>query len=230
MRVQSYSIIDVLLQFLRRSSALITVGMLLLLGISQLWQHAVWASKGMEIPGDAIRIRILANSDSTFDQQVKADVQGQVSQLVQSWGEMPETHDEAYTLISSKLPAIEKRVNDVLVREKTGYRGKIELGNAVFPDKIFHGDAYEAGEYETLLITLGDGNGGNWWCVLFPPLCLTAAVALDDADAAGTSASASVSGASNTSDVSGEVEKPKAKFLIWTLIEKLFAWLASLFG
>ena len=54
----------------------------------------------------------------------------------------------------------------------TGINYDINFGNNYFPDKIYKGIKYEEGNYESLVITLGNGLGHNWWCVLFPPLCL----------------------------------------------------------
>ena len=56
--------------------------------------------------------------------------------------------------------------------KNTEYSYKIDYGMHDFPEKKYKGITYEAGEYESLLVTLGEGKGDNWWCVLFPPLCL----------------------------------------------------------
>lgn len=129
------------------------------------------------IPSDAIRIRILANSNSAFDQQVKRHVQAEVSSLIVSWGPMPESRNEARAFILSRLPDVRKTVEEALRHFGVTYGSKAVLGKVSFPEKIFGGRTYAAGDYEALRITLGEGVGANWWCVLFPPLCLTAATA-----------------------------------------------------
>jgi len=76
------------------------------------------------------------------------------------------SHDEAKKNIISYIPNIDKTMK----KYDTSY--EINYGNNYFPEKEYKGVTYKAGEYESLVITLGDGLGDNWWCVLFPPLCL----------------------------------------------------------
>lgn len=181
----------------------------------------VAASLGDVIPEDAIRIRIIANSDKKADQSAKNKVRDEIASYIQSWGGMPDTHDEAYALIKSRLNDIQGIVDRELNELGVSYEGVAELGEVPFPEKTFDGESYEPGNYEALRITLGKGKGTNWWCVLFPPLCLTAATADEDAGAASEVRTASAG--------DGD-EAPKAKFFLWELLEKLFAFLGSLFG
>ena len=181
------------------------------------------------IPEDAIRIRIIANSDKKTDQSVKNKVRDEVATYIAAWGGMPDNHDEAYALIKSHLAGIQEIVDDKLVELGVSYKGVAELGEVPFPEKTFGGESYEAGTYEALRITLGKGDGANWWCVLFPPLCLTAATAKDDAGAASEVRTVSSAGGSSAAADDGDGE-PKAKFFLWELLEKLFAFLGSLFG
>ncbi|MFC4303534.1 stage II sporulation protein R [Cohnella boryungensis] len=186
------------------------------------------ASAGEPIPEDAIRIRIIANSDSAEDQAVKNKVRAQIAAYIRTWGGMPETHDEAYELIESRLPRIQRLVDKKLNELKAPYEGVAELGVVPFPEKSFEDAVYEAGNYEALRITLGDGSGANWWCVLFPPLCLTAATAKEDKASGNAVKSASSAEASGTQ--AGAEEAPKAKFFLWELLQQLFSFIASLFS
>lgn len=204
------------------------------------------------IPDEAIRIRIIAQSDSEEDQAVKRAVRDRVSALIESWGPMPSTIDAARSLIRSHLADVQKTAERTLEEKGADYGATVELAKVPFPDKTFEGTDYPAGEYEALRITLGQGTGANWWCVLFPPLCLTAATAKDDpapaADAKATSAVTSGEKPAKITKTSGEAkvqaeaaagadrndagesDKPKTAFFLWILIEKLFAWLGSLFS
>ncbi|WEK53984.1 MAG: stage II sporulation protein R [Candidatus Cohnella colombiensis] len=179
------------------------------------------ASADSTIPEDAIRIRIIANSDSTYDQQLKSKVRDDIATFIESWGEMPATQPEVLALIQDHLSNIQSRVDTMLKDAGASYDGTAELGEVPFPEKAFEGASYEAGNYLALRITLGEGNGANWWCVLFPPLCLTAAQAPDDQAQATQSAD---------QQISVEDDQPKAKFFLWELLEKLFAFIASLFS
>jgi stage II sporulation protein R len=185
------------------------------------------------IPQDAIRIRIVANSDDPFDQQVKREVQSRIASEIASWGEMPGTHDEAKALVASHLTDVQAAADQVLEGRKAGYGAEVRLGDTPFPAKTFGGREYAAGNYEALYIQLGSGQGANWWCVLFPPLCLTAAVAADG-DAAVAQSPAGAVGQGDADSVDGQAPvddmsaKPKPKFFIWTMLQKLGAWLKAM--
>ncbi len=124
------------------------------------------------IPDEAIRLRILANSDSEADQALKREVRDRVNEEISKWVEDITDIDEARERIQSRVPEIEAIVADVLADEKKGENFQVEYRkNVTFPMKIYGSYLYPAGEYEAVLITLGKGEGANWWCVLFPPLC-----------------------------------------------------------
>ncbi|XID91163.1 stage II sporulation protein R [Paenibacillaceae bacterium WGS1546] len=180
-----------------------------------------FASAGSEktIPEDAIRIRIVANSDKEADQSVKNKVKSAVAAYIESWGAMPGTREEARELIASRMPGIQRLVDEKLDELQAPYEGVAELAEVPFPARTFQGESYAAGDYEALRIQLGQGKGANWWCVLFPPLCLTAATAKADP--------AEASAAEGTDADAGE---PKAKFFLWEMLEKLFSFLGSLFS
>lgn len=209
--------------FFRQASKLIVILVALFLCLTGIIAQLASASSGDAIPEDAIRIRIIANSDKDSDQSVKNNVRDEVATFIESWGTMPSTHDEARDLIKKNLPRIQRMVNDSLKEAGVSYGGKVVLAKVPFPEKTFKGSEYSAGDYEALRITLGKGEGKNWWCVLFPPLCLTAATASDDKASGTAEAGKSASGVS-------EAEEPKAKFFLWEVLQKLFAFIASLFS
>ena len=118
------------------------------------------------IPNNAIRFRVIANSDSVEDQMKKMEIKSAVENKV-------------YALINGENNAIEVRniiegnidtIKDIVEEYNVPYN--INYGNNYFPSKTYKGVMYPAGNYESLVITLGDGVGANFWCVLFPPLCL----------------------------------------------------------
>ncbi|SFB47018.1 stage II sporulation protein R [Cohnella sp. OV330] len=230
---------------------------LLLIGLSGFSTLAVnRASADAEgddtIPNQAIRIRIIANSDSDRDQAIKREVRDDVSALIESWGEMPGTIEEARALIRSRLADVEAVANKSLKGSKAGYGEKTELAVVDFPAKTFEGKKYPAGQYEALRITLGKGGGANWWCVLFPPLCLAASVKADDQAASDAKQTAKQTAAAQKDDQGSAAkikkasanaaqedgviaaavpaEKPKAEFFLLVLLEKLFSFIGSLFS
>ncbi|MHA6481405.1 stage II sporulation protein R [Paenibacillus sp. strain BS8-2] len=195
-----------------------------------------------DIPTEAIRLRILANSDSAADQLVKRIVRDEVVKAMNGWATGQQSIEEARLTIQSKLPELQGIVADVLASRGFAYTSSSELGLVDFPTKMYGNKVYPAGQYEALLITIGEGKGQNWWCVLFPPLCFVdaatgeasaaEATVADDSAAADTTLKAGAdeadagSAAEQTAD-SGEA--PKAKFFIWEMIEKLINWIKSLF-
>lgn len=129
-----------------------------------------------DIPQDAIRLRILANSDTANDQWIKHKVRDAVVEQMNQWVAGPQTVEEARETIRSRLPELETLVGDVLTLYGYTYGAQVELGRVPFPTKMYGDKVYPAGDYEALRISLGKGAGQNWWCVLFPPLCFVDAV------------------------------------------------------
>ncbi|WP_432447532.1 stage II sporulation protein R [Bacillus cereus] len=124
------------------------------------------------IPKEAVRLRILANSDSDKDQALKRKVRDEVKAQIDGWVADLTSFEEARKVIQSHIPKIEKTVENTLKREgsKDSFQVKFSK-NVKFPTKVYGNFIYPAGEYEAVLITIGEGEGANWWCVLFPPMC-----------------------------------------------------------
>ncbi|HLS60667.1 MAG TPA: stage II sporulation protein R [Virgibacillus sp.] len=132
------------------------------------------------IPDEAIRLRILAHSDDDKDQEVKRLVRDAVSDQISGWVEHMDDIDEARQVIQDRLPEITETAAKVLANVDDEKLLEVDYGeNVTFPMKLYDTYLYPEGEYEAVLITIGDGQGANWWCVLFPPLCF-----LDFADGA----------------------------------------------
>ena len=124
------------------------------------------------IPDEAIRIRVIANSNSEYDQSIKNKVKENVEYNMYNF--LKETTDinEARSIIINNIDHVEKDINDVLQKENYKLPFKINFGLNYFPQKEFKGITYNEGYYESVVVTLGEGLGDNWWCVLFPPLCM----------------------------------------------------------
>lgn len=191
------------------------------------------AVAGGQIPQEAIRLRILANSDSAADQLVKRLVRDEIVKAMNSWVTAPQTIEEARQTIIDHMPEIEQITANVLQSRGFDYMSSAELGMVPFPTKMYGNEVYPAGDYEALRITLGEGNGQNWWCVLFPPLCFIDA-ATGEASAA-TAATLQADSAqaeavpAKAADASSEGGAPEAKFFLWEMIKSLLDWIKSLF-
>ncbi|MGE7603856.1 stage II sporulation protein R [Peribacillus sp. NPDC097675] len=125
----------------------------------------------MVIPDEAIRLRILANSDKEEDQAVKRLIRDEVNADITGWVKELTSLDEAREVIQSHLPDIQETAREVIRENGLEQSVTVDFGQAEFPTKLYGQFLYPAGEYEAVIITLGDGEGANWWCVLFPPLC-----------------------------------------------------------
>ncbi|WP_407269287.1 stage II sporulation protein R [Radiobacillus sp. PE A8.2] len=140
------------------------------LGIGE--QSESEASVYQVIPDEAIRLRILANSDSERDQQLKRSIRDSVNAEINTWVRDITDIENARQLIQDKLPEIEQIVAEELEDRGVEQSYQVEYDSDIsFPTKIYDTYIYPAGDYEAILISLGEGKGANWWCVLFPPLC-----------------------------------------------------------
>ncbi|MEC2076003.1 stage II sporulation protein R [Metabacillus fastidiosus] len=216
-----------------RVIAIIYIFLLLTGTVGSLYGQSIAAADANEpvvIPDEAIRLRILANSDSDEDQALKRKVRDEVNKEITQWVEKLTSIEAARKLISDRLPEIERIVEDVMKEEELVQSYDVDFDNVSFPTKLYGHYIYPAGEYEAILITLGEGNGANWWCVLFPPLCF-----LDFSTGAAVKAEGNEATAENdsekmkdqvTSIVIDEEEKKEEVEVKFFLVE----WFEGLFG
>ncbi|MCP1423398.1 stage II sporulation protein R [Paenibacillus xylanexedens] len=183
------------------------------------------------IPEQSIRLRILANSDAPGDQLVKREIRDAVVAQMGEWVaelENPQSLDEARKVIREHLSEIENRVGEELASRGLNYEYQVELGSVPFPTKLYGGTVYPAGDYEAVRITLGEGKGQNWWCVLFPPLCFIDA-GTGDALAKPSTVSA-VAAEPGDAEASVQGDTPEARFFLWDMAVKLWSWVTGLFA
>ncbi|SHP70270.1 stage II sporulation protein R [Mycobacteroides abscessus subsp. abscessus] len=147
---------------------ILSIGTILSLYIPK---NEVTANEAIVIPNEAIRLRILANSDLEVDQELKREVRDEVNAAITEWVAELTSVEAARDLIQSRLPEIKAIAEEVLEKNGSDQSVKTDFGKVEFPTKLYGEFLYPAGEYEAVLITLGEGEGANWWCVLFPPLC-----------------------------------------------------------
>lgn len=118
------------------------------------------------IPSDAIRVRIIANSNNVEDLYTKAKMKNEIKEDLYNLVKDASSSSEARFNIQKNLANIKElvgsKINDF----------KVDYGTNYFPQKTYKGVIYPEGNYESLVITLGSGLGENWWCVMYPPLCM----------------------------------------------------------
>ena len=126
----------------------------------------------VRIPDEAIRIRVLANSNSNYDQEIKSEVKDLVGKELYSQLFNVKNIIEARSVINNSIDSIKNDIDNFFTQKKYNQSYDVIYGLNYFPEKEYKGVYYDEGYYESLLVTIGDGAGDNWWCVLFPPLCL----------------------------------------------------------
>lgn len=124
-----------------------------------------------------IRLHVIANSDTQEDQEVKLKVRDRILEYVTELTEGCSDISEAREKIEERLPELTKIAESVLSSNGFDYSAKAELSDEFFPTREYGSFSLPAGDYNALRIHLGKADGKNWWCVLFPPLCLSAAEA-----------------------------------------------------
>ncbi len=124
------------------------------------------------IPNEAIRVRVVANSNDFEDQKVKETLKDDVKKMVYYLLKDAKNIEEARDILKTNIPNIKVEINKSLKKQNKPLDYNINYGLNLFPKKEYKNVEYKEGEYESLVITLGKGKGENWWCILFPPLCM----------------------------------------------------------
>lgn len=124
------------------------------------------------IPEAAIRVRVIANSNSIDDQSMKMKVKAMIEKNISPLLIGVDNVSVARSIIRDNLDTLERDIEAFFVNEDYDKDFIINFGDNYFPEKDYKGVHYDEGEYESLVVTIGEGVGDNWWCVLFPPLCL----------------------------------------------------------
>jgi len=118
-----------------------------------------------------IRFHIRANSDNEEDQIIKLKIRDTVLKEIGGKFKESKSIGETRNIIENNLENIQTIAENIILEEGKDYNINISLGNKKFPTRKYGNITFPAGEYESLIVTVGEGKGKNWWCVMFPPLC-----------------------------------------------------------
>jgi stage II sporulation protein R len=135
----------------------------LIIIVMGLW---ITSEKSGAIPDDSIRFRIIANSNDRVDQTTKLLIKKELENKFFPLLEASTSKEETTNIIEDNQEVIKSII------EKYNVPYSINYGKNYFPTKTFNDVIYEEGEYESLVISLGEASGNNWWCIMYPPLCL----------------------------------------------------------
>ena len=152
---------------------IIKVTLCLFLLVSTIWLADVWQDKRI-LREDLIRLHVVANSDSAKDQELKLQVKNAIVAYLQPLVEDFTDKDEALAYINDNITSIEQVANEVLADQGSECRATAQIDLEAFDTREYQTFSLPAGVYDSLRIKIGDGCGRNWWCVVFPSLCLPA--------------------------------------------------------
>ncbi len=191
---------------------LLTIG-LLVLGIvlsTAAGAFLVFSENCDTVPGEVLRLHIPANSDSSEDQAIKLRLRDFILEEYGAQLGDCETLAQAEDRAAALLPEIETAATAFLRENGFSYGAKAELVTMDFPTREYERLILPAGEYRAIRITLGSGEGHNWWCVIFPQLCLPAVSKQDSENA------------EQVLDSFGKPQRVKVKFAVYEALQKLF--------
>lgn len=130
-----------------------------------------------EVYDTVVRLHVLANSDREEDQALKMEVRDTVLEAAAPYLEGCTTQEEAIQSLTLHLSDLEAVAAETVTAEGYDYPVTVLLGEEDYPTRTYESCAFPAGTYVSLRVCIGDAEGQNWWCCLFPPLCLSAATA-----------------------------------------------------
>ena len=140
-----------------------------------------FSSKCESISDSVIRLHILADSDSDEDQQLKLAVRDRLLREASDLLDVSSlSREEAHRKISELLPSLTAMAEDELRANGSPLHVRLELTDAYFTTRNYGAYTLPAGNYDALRVVIGSGEGQNWWCIVFPPLCLSASTEVSD--------------------------------------------------
>ncbi len=134
----------------------------------------LWWSEQQQSPlrDSVLRLHVIANSDSLTDQALKMEVKDQIVKTMQNDFGAAQSQQEARQLAVQNKAVLEEAARQVISDYGYSYPVQVEVGEYDFPTKTYGNFVLPQGSYEAVRVVIGAGQGQNWWCVLFPPLCL----------------------------------------------------------
>ena len=159
----------------RKWSKALACGLVLTLGLSLCGFPWGFAKDCEEIRRKVVRLHVLANSDSEEDQALKLKVRDTVTETAAGLFDTAENADEALKVAEERLPEILAAAQQRVYDEGDTYPVGAEMTRMYFTTRTYESGTLPAGMYDAVRITIGEGAGKNWWCVVFPPICVPAA-------------------------------------------------------
>ena len=194
---------------------------ILLIVLAVILISGAYLEKDFEQLSDSVlRFRVVANSDSEEDQEIKLTVKDEIFEMASELCRFAQNRPDAEEILLAALPELKENAEKILEENGFSYGAEVFLEPEIFPTREYDGFSMPAGEYLSLRVELGQAEGQNWWCVIFPPLCTAAATgSIEDAAEAGGFTQGQVDLV--TGDEEGYIFKFRAL--------EILAWLKDLF-
>lgn len=171
-----------------------------------------------KISDSVVRLHILANSDSETDQNIKLAVRDALLKRNTELLTAGVNSENAESYFEASKEELQRTANRVLKENGFDYGAEIKLCREIYPTRVYGELTFPSGEYTSVKVVLGSGKGHNWWCVMFPPLCVPAAAG--EVEGNGEELSEYLTDAGESIVTSGEKYKVKFKLLEW--FEEIF--------
>ncbi len=129
-----------------------------------------------DIAGKILRFHVVANSDTDKDQQLKLKIRDRIGTYLQDKLKDADSLDKCIAIMEKEQAAIENCAKEIVKEEGFSYAVKAEIAEVDFPVKSYGMYTFPAGNYQALKVTVGSGEGQNWWCVMYPNMCFANSV------------------------------------------------------
>ena len=128
-------------------------------------------AQSQKLADSVVRLHVVANSDSEEDQALKLEVRDRVLEITSAL-KMGVDAQQAKLVLEDNLDEIESAVRKMVQEKGYDYPVTVTLGTENFDTRVYDTFSLPAGQYTSLRVTIGEGSGKNWWCVVFPPICM----------------------------------------------------------
>lgn len=120
---------------------------------------------------DYLRLHIRANSNLEIDQKMKYDIKSMLVDFLTPYLCDVSSKEEAVNKITGMTYLLEAKCDEMLKEKGFSYLSNIKINNEYFPTRTYDNTTLESGYYDAVIVELGEAEGDNWWCVMYPPLC-----------------------------------------------------------
>ncbi|MDD2620351.1 MAG: stage II sporulation protein R [Syntrophomonadaceae bacterium] len=132
----------------------------------------IMTEKEQSLYSQVLRLHVIANSDNPYDQALKIEVKDEIVKMMNREFDDLNDADEARRQAIKDIPQIKKTAEQMIAERGYDYPVQVSVGDSEFPSKTYGNLVFPSGKYQAVRVIIGEGEGKNWWCVLFPPLCM----------------------------------------------------------